>query len=214
MFDMDGLLLDSERVCRDAFIQTSGDFDLEGRIDPLAVFLSCVGLRSDAGDAVLLREIGPFIEVADFNARWDELIKAAFLRGVPAKAGALDLLTQLKESGIPAGVVTSTQTERACEHLDQIALLPLLQHVIGGDQVKMGKPNPEGYIAMAAVLGVAPDQSAAFEDSNTGIRAAVASGAMAVQVPDLVAPTPEVRALGHIVANDLLSGAKQVDLIP
>ena len=77
-----------------------------------------------------------------------------------------------------------------------------------------GKPNPEGYIAMAGKLGHLPAECAAFEDSNTGIRAAIASGAMAVQVPDLVEPTSEVRALGHIIANDLLSGAKQVGLIP
>ena len=67
---------------------------------------------------------------------------------------------------------------------------------------------------MATILGHAPQDCAAFEDSNTGIRAAVASGALAVQVPDLVPPTPDVMTLGHHIAKDLLAGAKQVHLIP
>ena len=63
-------------------------------------------------------------------------------------------------------------------------------------------------------LGQRPQDCAAFEDSNTGIRAAIASGARAVQIPDLVPPTDEIRAFGHHIANDLLSGAKQAGLIP
>lgn len=214
MFDMDGLLLDTERVCRDAFIQTAADFSLPEHVDPHAVFLKCVGLRRHDGDQVLDEHIGPFVEQDDFKRHWDSLIYEVFDAGIPVKAGTRALLLELHDLGIPAGVVTSTQTDQATRHLDGLGLLPLLKAVIGGDQVTIGKPDPEGYIKMAAILGVAPHDCAAFEDSNTGIRAAVASGARAVQVPDLVGPTPEVCALGHIIATDLLSGAKQVGLIP
>ena len=214
MFDMDGLLLDTERVCRDAFIQTLAEFEIPDHIDPDLVFQSMVGLRSADSNAAFTRALGAHVNAETFNPIWDKRIDAELNREVPVKPGAMALFQQLTMLQIPIGVVTSTKTDRARHHLHEAGLLAFVSDVVGGDLVKSGKPDPEGYIKMASVLGHAPENCAAFEDSNTGIRAAVASGARAVQVPDLVPPTAEVRALGHHIANDLLAGAKQVGLIP
>ena len=214
MFDMDGLLLDTERVCLDAFVTTCAAFSLPQTIDPQAVFKTMVGLRSDDSDAAFRRAVGDHIDFAAFNPHWDQLIHQKLSQDVPVKAGADALLRQLTAMRVPVGVVTSTKTDVARRHLDAAGLLPFVADVLGGDQVKTGKPDPEGYIAMAGRLGQRPQDCAAFEDSNTGIRAAVTSGARAVQIPDLVPPTDEIRAFGHHIANDLLSGAKQVGLIP
>lgn len=214
MFDMDGLLLDTERVCRDTFLQTAEDFELPDQVDREAVFLSCIGLRRPDGDKVLKTALGQYVVQADFKAHWDTLRLAVYAKTIPVKAGARELLVQLREMGVSTGVVTSTQTDQARHHLESVGLLDLLDQVIGGDQVAQGKPSPDGYLKMAAHLGHVPEECAAFEDSNTGIRAAVASGARAVQVPDLVAPTPDIKEMGHLIAKDLLAGAKQVCLIP
>lgn len=214
MFDMDGLLLDTERVCLDAFLATCAAFDVPDTVDPHAVFRSMVGLRSADSDAAFQRAVGAHVDIAAFNPQWDARIRDTLAQGVPVKAGAAALLSLLRDAGVPVGVVTSTRTETARHHLADAGLLPFVQDVLGGDQVTHGKPDPEGYVTMAGRLGFRPEECAAFEDSNTGIRAAVASGARAVQIPDIVPPTAEVRELGHHIANDLLAGAKQVALIP
>lgn len=214
MFDMDGLLLDTERVCRDIFIQAVSDFALPSAVDPHAIFPTLIGLRREDGDRLLRQKTGAYVDQDAFKSHWDTLMSDAVKDGIPVKDGAHDLLSALYDAGIPAGVVTSTRTDQAIGHLTSVGLLPLLQSVIGGDAVASGKPDPEGYITMAARLGYDPADCAAFEDSNTGIRAAVASGARAVQIPDLVTPTDEVRALAHVIATDLITGAKQVGLIP
>lgn len=212
MFDMDGLLLDSERIFMDAFIAVGQQLDLPNIAALPDIFRMCIGLREADSGAILDRHIGPHMDRATFETLWWRDVDTRLKAGIPAKSGAMALLGALQNAGIPAGVVTSTQTTRAQHHLTDAGLRPYLAHIIGGDQVTTGKPDPEGYKAMAAHLGFAPDQCAAFEDSDTGTRAAVASGAQVVQVPDIVQPSDAVRVLGHHVAADLLAGARWLKL--
>ena len=212
MFDMDGLLLDSERVFLDAFVAVGQNADLPNKADLPDIFRLCIGLREADSRIILDTHIGPHLSRATFDDLWGAEIEARLAAGIDTKSGALSLLQSLQAAGVPTGVVTSTRTTRADHHLTQAGLRPFLAHIIGGDQVTTGKPDPEGYRAMAAHLGYAPQDCAAFEDSDTGTRAAVASGARVVQVPDLVQPSDMVRALGHHIAPDLLSGARWLGL--
>ena len=87
------------------------------------------------------------------------------------------------------------------------------RQVLGGEQVEHGKPDPEIYCKAAALVGHDPHKCAAFEDSDAGTLAAVRSGALTVQVPDLRPPSPQTVALGHVVAKDLYAGALRIGLI-
>ena len=122
-------------------------------------------------------------------------------------------MQHLAAEGIPMGVATSTGTRKAEGKLDATGLLPFLSHVIGGDQVSHPKPDPEIYHLLASTLGVDPSDCIAFEDSNTGTRAAHASGARTVQIPDLTPVDDATRALGHLLADDLLHGARLTGLL-
>jgi HAD superfamily hydrolase (TIGR01509 family) len=148
-----------------------------------------------------------------FNAHWDARIEARFAQEIPLKHGALQLVLILAASVYGMAVATSTKTSTARTHLARAGLLPYIRDVIGGDLVERGKPYPETYHKAAALLGLTASQCIAFEDSETGTRAALASGALTVQIPDLVAPSDDLISHGHIIAPTLLEGAITAGLI-
>ena len=210
LFDMDGLLLDSERACVLAFNETTRAFALPPMPE---VALACIGLRTDGVKATIAAALAGRVDNEMFYTAWGQRISDAFAKGIPVKAGALELLEALRAQGTPCAVATSTRTAHAEENLQNAGLRGYFQAVIGGDQVSHGKPAPDIYLKAAEALGVQAADCAAFEDSDPGTRAAIASGATVVQVPDVKPPSAAVRAMGHVIADDLLLGASQVGLI-
>lgn len=210
IFDMDGLLLDTERVCLDCFVATRRAFSLS---ESPETFLRCVGLRGDEPDRIIRGSLGGKVGFDTFNREWDRRIDAALAYEIPVKDGALALLELLSGKGHPLAVATSTDVETAGAHLISAGLFAYFDFVIGGDMVTRLKPDPEVYQKAAMQLGYLASDCVAFEDSDTGTRAAVASGATTVQVPDLISPSKELRSLGHLIAPDLLSGAVSIGLI-
>ena len=210
LFDMDGLLSDSERQFFKSFLQTCAEFDLSNMEQ---VFYDCIGLRSADSAVVLQKALGHLVDLAAFNAAWDDRAEQQRSKNIPLKSGAQELLSLLQSAGIPRVVATSTSTSKAMHHLQKAGIYDLLTHVVGGHQVSLGKPEPEIYLKAAATAGFDAKVCAAFEDSDPGTLAAVRSGATTVQVPDLKPPAQKTLALGHVVAHDLLTGAKKIGLI-
>ena len=210
LLDMDGLLIDSERQFFKSFLQTCAEFDLSNMEQ---VFYDCIGLRSADSAVVLQKALGHLVDLAAFNAAWDDRAEQQRSKNIPLKSGAQELLSLLQDAGIPRVVATSTSTSKAMHHLQKAGIYDLLTHVVGGDQVSLGKPEPEIYLKAAATAGFDAQDCAAFEDSDPGTLAAVRSGATTVQVPDLKPPSQKTLALGHVVAADLLTGAEKIGLI-
>ncbi len=210
LFDMDGLLLDSERQYLESFSQTCAQFDLPNME---RVFYDCIGLRSPDSSIVLQKALGHLVDLAAFNAAWGEHAEQQRAKNIPLKSGAQELLSLLQDAGIPRMVATSTRTDHALHHLQKAGIYDLITHVVGGDQVTLGKPEPEIYLKAAATAGFDANDCAAFEDSDPGTLAAVRFGATTVQVPDLKPPSQQTLALGHVVARDLLIGAQKIGLI-
>ena len=210
LFDMDGLLIDSERQFFKSFLQTCAEFDLSNMQQ---VFYDCIGLRSADSAVVLQKALGHLVDLAAFNAAWDDRAEQQRSKSIPLKSGAQELLSLLQSAGIPRVVATSTRTQHALHHLQKAGIYDLVTHVVGGDQVSLGKPKPEIYLKAAATAGFDAQDCAAFEDSDPGTLAAVRSGATTVQVPDLKPPSQKTLALGHVVAHDLLTGAEKIGLI-
>ena len=210
IFDMDGLLLDTEKVCLEGYLYARRHFSLPENRE---TFFKCVGRRADASNQIIRDSLDHSIEFNAFNTVWRNQIAELLADEVPLKGGALRLVEILATKNIPMGVATSTQTQQARGHLERVGLLRHLICVVGGDLVEKPKPNPEVYLKVAQQLGVAADNCVAFEDSETGTRAAIASGAQTVQIPDLVQPSESFAKHGQIIATTLLEGAIAIGLI-
>lgn len=201
VFDMDGTLLDTEPLYREAIFAATAELGYE-MTDPL--HLAQVGAPNDVAHALFLAEYGPDFPFERFHERMHALMaEYEATRGVTHKQGALDLLATLRSRGIPIAVVTSTSRPAAPERLSRAGLLDMVDVLIARDDTELGKPNPEPFLAAAERLGIAPDACLALEDSANGVRAAKAAGMIAVMVPDLVAPDAELTAMCHAIHPDL-----------
>lgn len=205
LFDMDGLLLDSERLCRAAFLRVAPD-----RPDVAQFYPWLIGHRGQTNRQQLADWLGSQAQATRLYDRWGDELAGVLAGPIPLKPGAAELLRLLHGQGMPLAVVTSTRRAKAEAALRRAGLWPFLGALIGGDDVTQGKPDPEPYLAGAARLGVAPERCAAFEDSPTGVRSAVAAGCIVAQIPDIV---PGDSSLGAVVADDLRCGARALGLI-
>jgi len=210
VFDMDGLLLDTERLCFEGF-RTA--LTILGLPQDDNLFRRLVGTNSILGHQLLTKGLSGRVTLEEFGRVWDNEIAQRLADCVPVKPGAREVAEHLRERDIPYIIATSTQTERAHLHLDRAGLSAHFPDVVGGDQVKASKPAPDIYLLATARLGYDPANCVAFEDSPNGVRAAHAAGLITVQVPDIIAPDAELRALGHHIASDIIAGARMVGLM-
>ena len=207
---MDGLLLDTERLNARCFEQVADELKVAD-IKPLA--LELIGLRMDACKPLIEKALNKRARFNDFQARWFDLFHNELEQDVPRKPGVLDFLDQLGTLEIPCAIATSTPTAKAQKHLEKAGIGDFFKTVTGGDMVKLAKPAPDIYHLAAQSIGLNASDCAAFEDSDTGALAAHLSGATTVQVPDIKTPSAKIRALNHIIAPNIRSGAKTIGLI-
>ncbi|MEM8767402.1 MAG: HAD family phosphatase [Pseudomonadota bacterium] len=201
LFDMDGLLLDSERLARDAFLAACAE---AGQIVTLEVYHRCIGTTAEATRQLLLDAYGENFPFAAVEARWSAHYHARLADGpVPVKAGARALLTTLRERAVPLALVTSTRRPLAEGKLEATELLEFFHCLICGGDTERGKPAPDPYLAAASSLGLDPARCWALEDSGNGVRAALGAGCTVFQIPDLVTPGPELQDLGHRILDSL-----------
>lgn len=198
--DMDGLLLDTEKLSLKSFMDLAAHHELE---HPDKIFSQLIGRNKAAHREVFKTMLPSSINVLDFADAWMERYLALLADHVPVKPGASAFIALMKSRDIPFYVVTSSHTEKAEMLLARAGLRPDITAVIGGDQITHGKPAPDIYLKAAALEDVPIHQMLALEDSNNGVKAAVASGAVTVQIPDLAPPTDDVLALGHIILDQL-----------
>lgn len=199
LFDMDGLLIESERELLECWRLAARDCALD--LDD-ALWLLMVGVHEAACRKLLVDRVG----AAHAQALADGLETHYARRvqaGLPVKIGATDLLAWLAQCGVPRAVATSTGRTRALFKLDRAGLLSSFAAVACGDEVAHPKPAPDIYLLAAARLRVDPRRCVVLEDSAPGVRAALAAGMTPIQVPDLVAPDAATRALGHRIVASL-----------
>ncbi len=201
LFDMDGLLLDSERLARDAFVASCEELGFEA---DLKTYHQCIGSTYEKTRELLMAAYGENFPYEAIDERWSGHYHARLAKGpVPVKTGAEDLLQHLRERMVPMALVTSTRRTTALEKLEATALLEFFTCLVCGGETERGKPNPDPYLAAADALSLAADRCWALEDSSNGVRAAVSAGCAVIQVPDLVEPPIELRELGHRIVGTL-----------
>ncbi len=201
IFDMDGLLIDSERAISAAWIEGARalGFDLK-----MSDFVKVIGTASQQSTAMLIEMMGSEEAMRATAAKAHALLPQAGGAPVfPLKPGALPLLEALQGAGIPCAVASSSAVDEIRHRLGHVDVLKYFRAVAGGNEVTHGKPDPALYLLAAARLDVAPEDCIAFEDSENGARAAQAAGVRVVIVPDIKRPPADVAARAHGVIGSL-----------
>ncbi len=208
LFDMDGVIFDSERAVLAVWREIAGELQLKG-IDE--VFVQCVGVNKQRTREIF-GEAYPALDFDDFDQRVRTLFLSRYDKGrLPVKPGAAEILRAFSERGLPLALASSTRTVTVRRELEEAGLLRFFTVVIGGDQVTHPKPDPEIFLRAAAQLGVRPEDCAVIEDSFNGIRAARAGGFHAVMVPDLLPPDAEMEEKAEIIVKDLFEAKRYLE---
>jgi HAD superfamily hydrolase (TIGR01509 family) len=201
VFDMDGLLIDSEVAYRDAMIHVARrDHDREL---PVSVFLRMVGLSAPAWQAVAVDHFGEDFPIDSYNAAVWAHARETHANGVALKPGVLELLDHLDTNRLPYAVATSSGHDAVRHQLGNNKIYDRFQAIVAAGDYAKGKPAPDPFLTAAARLGVDPALCLALEDSHNGVRAAHAAGMMTVMVPDLLGPTDEMHERCVTIAPDL-----------
>ena len=205
IFDMDGVIFDSERAVLAVWRDLAEELGL-GEIE--AVFRRCVGTNKVRTEEIF-RDAFPELDFARFDGEARARFRERWGGGrLPVKPGAASLLSSLRERGIPMALASSTESAVVRQELDEAGLLGFFDELVGGDAVTHSKPDPEIFLLAAARLGVPPADCYAVEDSFNGIRAARAAGMHPLMVPDLLPPDGEMEGLAETILPDLAAAEK------
>jgi HAD superfamily hydrolase (TIGR01509 family) len=212
IFDMDGLMLDTEvlgrETWRDAAASVGVDFDLN-------LLPAMIG-RNYRDTRVFLREhYGPDYPVEQLTAACLVCFDAIVARdGIAQKPGLPELLDWLEHENVARAVATSTRRDRAEAQLTAQGLLTRFVTLVGGNEVTQGKPAPDIFLLAASRLDVAAAECVVLEDSEPGVRAALAAGMMPIMVPDLHGPSDALLAREPLVLPSLHDVREHLALLP
>ncbi|MEA2236783.1 MAG: hypothetical protein QOC81_1507 [Thermoanaerobaculia bacterium] len=199
IFDMDGLLLDSEPLYRVTW-QTAATA-LGCPIDD-DFYERFVGRGNEEAERILHERFGDALPLDEFRTRWRRDFDERLTREpIARKPGAIALLDRLEARGIPKALATSSPREIATRCLGELA--SRFAAFAFGDEVEQSKPAPDLFLLAAKRLGFAPADCLVLEDSEAGVRAARAAGMDVILVPDLIPPSPELAAMALRVCRSL-----------
>lgn len=201
IFDMDGVLFDTERLCERSWLAVAEAHGLPGMEE---IFPRCIGLNANDSRRIVMDAYGEDFDYPGFREEasvwfWDYIEK----NGLPVMEGVGEILAWLRENNWKVGLASSTRRSSVLNHLEQAGLRDYFPVIITGDMVEHSKPQPDIYLLACRELGVEPGQAYAIEDSPNGIRAAYRAGMVPLMVPDMIAPDEEMKALSHGIFENL-----------
>ena len=200
VFDMDGLLLDSEIIYCEALTATAAEM---GADLPQEVIKRMIGHTWPGSAQVLRQHFGDGFDTDRLRERSVELFYEVADAGVALKSGVVEILDHLDGRGLPRGVVTSSRRKEVEHHLGQHGLLQRFDFILANGEYPAPKPDPAPYRTAAERLGLPAADCLALEDSHNGVRAAAAAGMMTIMVPDMLDATEEMHGLCIRIAHDL-----------
>jgi beta-phosphoglucomutase-like phosphatase (HAD superfamily) len=200
VFDMDGLLFDTEALYQEAIQLAAADGGHEVAVD---IFERMVGVPWAQSRAMLLSHFGETFPVDEFQESWVRHFWVIAETRLELKPGVLELLDTLDQLRLPRAIATSSYRRTVERHLAAHNLIGRFSEIVGHGDYENGKPAPDPFLKAAERLGVEPRLCLALEDSHNGVRSASSAGMMTIMVPDLLEPTDEIRALCTLIARDL-----------
>lgn len=201
IFDMDGLLLDTEKLLVRFWVQAANEAGFPMRRE------DALAIRSLHRKFAIPYLRGLFGETFDYvkirSRRMELMNKYLSENPLELKSGAKELLTFLNENSIPAAIATATDLERTRDYLTRVGIFECFSKIVCATMVEEGKPKPDIYIYAAGCLGLEPRECMALEDSPNGVRSAASAGCVTVMVPDLTPPDDELTGLIYACADSL-----------
>ncbi|MBE5965254.1 MAG: HAD family phosphatase [Lachnospira sp.] len=199
IFDMDGVIFDSEQLVKACWEEVGEQYQIE---NIGYVFYKCLGTNKAATRVILNEHYGDALNVDTFFKDTRELFyKYVYEFGMPMKPYIRQLLVKLKEMDYAIGLASSTRFEAIVEELTMTGLINYFDYIVGGDMVANSKPDPEIFLKCCAGLHKNPKDTYVIEDSYNGIRAAYAAGMKAIMVPDMVMPDEEMKSMAVVAKN-------------
>lgn len=202
IFDMDGLILDTERIAFKSYKEALKEY---GYDFTEAFFLTLIGTNVKLTKELCLNRYGSWFPFdllhENHNKITEEYIKK---NGVPLKEGVNELIDYLKENDYKIALATSSDREKAEYLLELVKIKEKFDYIICGNDIVNSKPNPEIFLKAAENLKVEPKECIVIEDSKFGVKAAVNAGMKAINVPDMKMPDSEVKSMAFKIFNNLL----------
>lgn len=209
IFDMDGLMIDSERVTFEGYVAEMGK---RGHVYTEEFYKTLLGTTVASIYEKTKQKFGQDLDMDTVVANVHKYMADLFeTEGVPVKKGLVELLQYLKEHGYRIVVATSSSRSRVDTILKQANLDAYFDGSVCGDEVEHGKPNPETFLKACGKAGVDPSEVLVLEDSEAGIQAAHAGNMRVICVPDMKYPEPQYAALAWKIVDSLQDVIKILD---
>lgn len=201
IFDMDGILIDSERQSNEGWLWAAGQLGVDM---PMWLIDSFKGAPAE----LCCKFFDDYYKgVIDYweakELRTHHVYKIRETEGIPVKKGVKDIFEYIRNNGLKCAVATSTRRESAEKTLHEIGVWDYLDAVVYGDEVERGKPEPDIFLRAAKAIGVNPSEAVVVEDSINGIKAGYAADMRVVHIPDTIAIDDDIRKLTYMVCADL-----------
>lgn len=201
IFDMDGILIDSERQSNEGWLWAAGQLGVDM---PMWLIDSFKGAPAE----LCCKFFDDYYKgVIDYweakEIRTQHVYKIRETEGIPVKKGVKDIFEYIRNNGLKCAVATSTRRESAEKTLHEIGVWDYLDAVVYGDEVEHGKPEPDIFLRAAKAIGVNPSEAVVVEDSINGIKAGYAADMRVVHIPDTIAIDDDIRKLTYMVCDDL-----------
>lgn len=193
VFDMDGVLFDTERLCMNTWHEMAKERNME-HMDQVAE--NSIGRNRVAIERVYLDTYGEDFPVAQFldesrKRMWESIEQ----NGLKLMEGVMELLNYLRENGYRIAIASSSGEPVIERYLGIAGMRQYFDRIVGGNQIKNSKPSPDIYLKACEILGADPKETIAVEDSPNGIRSAYRAGMIPVMIPDLIEPDEEIRQM-------------------
>lgn len=206
IFDMDGVLFDTERV----YQQTWHELAKERGVRLSGGFLQAITGTSGAHMNHVLEEYYHIPDGAALAGECMGRVREKLSAYVPVKRGVRDILEFFKGQGFPIAVASSSLPQQIEANLQKSDLRGYFNEIVSGTEVEHGKPAPDIFLRAAERLMCSPQECFVFEDSENGIKAGYAAGCATIMVPDLIEPSPAILQFCTRVCGDLLEAREEV----
>lgn len=201
IFDMDGVIFDSERATLLCWLELSKEKNFENIYE---VFLKCTGTTMEKTKSIVLEAYGEDFPYDEYASLASKMYHERYDGGkLPMKKGVKDILEYLKENNKKIALASSSRKETVEKELRDAGIYSFFDEIVTGDMVNRSKPEPDIFLKACEAVGVKPDRAYAIEDSYNGIRAAFRGGLKPIMVPDLLEADDEMKKLSDKVLNDL-----------